>query len=241
MTLKDSLSRNLLILSAVPFLNDASSELMAALLPLFVTQLGGGALSVGLLGGLREAASNFLKIASGYTSDKIKERKPFAIAGYGLSALFKLLILLSQRPTQVVVFSSLERLGKGIRSAPREAILSLSGSLERSFAVHRAFNTLGALTGVALALMLTSKLPVRGALFVGAFLSLLSIPLLLFLKEPEFEVRKKSKGERRGSSRLKKFLFLLASTLFSLSWVSFMFFILKGEEVTSSQRGAILP
>jgi len=237
MTSKSSLSRNLLILSAVSFLNDASSELIGALLPLFITELGGGALSVGLLGGLRDAASNFLKILSGYLSDRFKRKKPFVVAGYGVSTLFKLLIPFSKAPSQVITLSALERLGKGIRTAPRDALLSLSGDVKRSFALHRAFDTLGALTGVILALLLTVKIPVREALFIGALLSLLSIPLLIFLKEAEGAVREEPE-EERAKPQFKKFL--LASLLFSFSSISFMFFILKGREVSGSSTLALL-
>ncbi|WP_456342451.1 MFS transporter [Thermovibrio sp.] len=238
MTLKNSLSRNVLILGAVSFLNDASSELIGALLPLFITQLGGGALSVGLLGGLREALSNFLKILSGYLSDRVGRKKVFVIAGYGISALFKLAIPFSKTPFQVIAVSSLERLGKGIRTAPRDAILSLSGEVERSFSIHRALDTFGALTGVILALLLTSALPVRESLLIGALISFLSLPLLLFLKEPRGESKGRKREKKTVKAEFKKFL--LASTLFSLSSVSFMFFILKGKEVGGSTETALL-
>ncbi len=237
MTLKSSLGKNLLILSAVSFLNDTSSELMGALLPLFITELGGGALSIGLLGGLREAVSNFLKILSGYLSDRFNRKKPFVIAGYGVSALFKLLIPFSNSPSQVVIFSSLERLGKGIRTAPRDAILSLSGKVERNFSIHRAFDTFGALAGSLFALFLISKVPVREALIFGALLSLLSLPLLLLIEEPKVKLKKKLKVKVE-SPYFKRFL--LASTLFSLSYISFMFFILKGKEITGSSSSALL-
>jgi len=237
MTLKDSLSRNVLILSAVSFLNDASSELMGALLPLFITQLGGGGLSVGLLGGLRDAVSNFLKILSGYLSDKFERKKPFVVAGYGVSALFKLLIPLSKTPGQVVTLSALERLGKGIRTAPRDAIISLSGEVERSFSIHRAADTFGALVGVLLGVLLISKLPLREALLIGALLSLLSVPLLLFIKEPKGKIREERK-EGEVKPAFKKFL--LVSILFSFSSISFMFFIVKGREVSGSSTLALL-
>jgi MFS family permease len=236
MTLKSSLSRNLFVLSAVSFLNDLSSELIMAVLPFFLLELGGGAVAVGLLGGLREALSNFLKLPAGYLSDKLKEKKPFIIAGYGISALFKLLLALSKSPAQAILFSSLERLGKGIRTAPRDALLSYSGNVARSFSIHRAFDTLGALSGSLFAFLLVGELSNREIISVGALLTLLSIPLLFLLKEEE---RERGKEEEK-SDEARALKLLVPINLFYFSFISFVFFLLKAKEVTGSEKDALL-
>jgi MFS family permease len=236
MTLKDSLSRNLLLLSAVSFLNDLSSELIMAVLPFFLLELGGGAVAVGLLGGLREALSNFLKLPAGYLSDKLERKKPFIIAGYGLSALFKLALALSKSPAQAILFSSLERLGKGIRTAPRDALLSYSGNVARSFSIHRAFDTLGALSGSLFAFLLVGELSNREVVLTGALISLLSIPLLFPLKEGNERKEKTPKKEEEERS-LK---FLIPVNMFYFSFISFVFFLLKAKEVTGSEKLALL-
>ena len=86
------MNRNIVLLSLVSFLNDLSSEIILAVLPLFIVELGGGGISIGLIGGAREAIANLLKVFSGYMSDRLKRKKPFVFAGYFVSSVFKLLL-----------------------------------------------------------------------------------------------------------------------------------------------------
>ncbi|MEO2083376.1 MAG: MFS transporter [Desulfurobacteriaceae bacterium] len=232
------MNRNILLLSLVSFLNDLSSEVISAALPLFILQLGGGGYTAGFIGGLRELVASLLKLPAGYLSDRVGLRKPFVVAGYAVSAFFKLLIGVSKTPFHLVVFSSLERLGKGIRTAPRDAIISLSaGKSGESFGLHRAFDTAGALAGSLLALFLVKFFSVRETVIAGAVISLFALIPLLLVKEPEVKEQLK-----RGSIRLEAGFkrLTVAAFFFSLSSVTYLFFLMWIEEKTGSESLTIL-
>ncbi len=147
-------SKNIQLLGSVSLLNDISSEIIQPILPLFITSLGGGSLAIGLIGGVGNGLPSIIEIFSGYWSDKIGKRKPIVLAGYSLSACAKLLFPFSMIWQQVFVLRTIERAGKGIRSAPRDAMISESAVKEqrgRGFGLHRAMDTLGAVIGSLLA------------------------------------------------------------------------------------------
>ena len=122
----DKISLNVVLLGIVSFIADVSSEIIAPILPLFIASLGGGSVAIGLIGGLRDSIASILNAVSGYWSDKVKKRKAFVVSGYLTSAIFKGFLALSNAWQHVVLFVSLERLGKGLRGAPRDAIISES-------------------------------------------------------------------------------------------------------------------
>jgi sugar phosphate permease len=148
---------NIGLLGLVSLLNDASSEIIQPILPLFISSLGGGAVAIGLVGGFSDGIPSILKIFSGYWADKMGNKKTLVVAGYGLSALSKLLFPLSMIWQQVFILRGLERCGKGIRSAPRDAIIADSATKEsrgRGFGILRAMDSSGAVIGSALAYLL---------------------------------------------------------------------------------------
>jgi len=231
------MNRNIILLSLVSFLNDFSSEMILAVLPLFIVELGGGGISIGLIGGAREAIANLLKVFSGYMSDRLKRKKPFVFAGYLVSSVFKLLLGFSKTPVQILIAISLERIGKGIRTAPRDAIISLSGkSAGKSFGIHRAFDTLGAFLGSLLAIYLIKdlNLPYGNVILIAAILSVIALFPVLFVKEPEESNSRKrpEKGKVQISRELKQFLII--SALFSFSNLSYMFLIVKAQTISGS-------
>src|SRR5512136_1991706 len=121
---------NIILLGLVSLLNDSSSEIIQPILPLFIASLGGGGVAIGLVGGLSDGIPSILKVFSGYWADKQGKRKPLVIAGYGLSALSKLFFPLSSIWQQIFLLRILERSGKGIRAAPRDAIIADSATIE---------------------------------------------------------------------------------------------------------------
>ena len=141
-------------------MNDLSSEIIAPILPLFINSLGAGGFIVGLVGALRDGIASILKVISGYLSDRVGKRKVFIVGGYFISAVFKLLLSLSKSWPQVLVFSSLERVGKGLRTTPRDALIaaSLPKKRGRGFGVHRSLDTLGAILGSVVVLWLVWSL-----------------------------------------------------------------------------------
>jgi MFS family permease len=150
------LHRNVWVASATSFLTDVSSEMVFDLLPLFLSGvLGVRTAAIGLIEGVAETVSSFLKVGSGYLSDRMARRKWLAVAGYGISAASKPLLLLASSWGAVLGIRSLDRFGKGVRSAPRDALLAESVTPETrglAFGVHRAFDSAGAVVGLFIAL-----------------------------------------------------------------------------------------
>ena len=228
------ISTNVLLLGIVSFLNDFSSEMIIPILPMFITALGGTGLVIGLIGGLRDSVSSILKVFCGYWSDKTGKRKIFISYGYLTSAVFKLLLPFSQIWQHVLVFAGLERVGKGLRTAPRDAIIADSMPEQRGkgFGVHRAFDTSGAILGSAVAFILFWFLGFnfKTIIFVAALLALLSLIPLHFVKEKRRNPQDITLqlGLRNLPRPLK--LFILISSIFALANFSYMFFILRAQE-----------
>ena len=146
---------NVLWLSVASFLNDAASEMIYPLLPLFLTgTLGAGAAFLGVIEGAAESASSLLKLASGWLADRTGRRKPLTLLGYGTAALARPLIALVATAWQVLAIRLLDRVGKGLRTAPRDALLAESVPDSRrgaAFGLHRAADHAGAVVGPLLA------------------------------------------------------------------------------------------
>jgi MFS family permease len=149
------LPRPVWLLGWVSFFTDTASEMIYPLMPLFLTRvLGAGAMSLGIIEGIAEAANSVLKIWSGRLADKTGAPKPIVIAGYGLSSAMRPFIGAATSWTQVLALRFADRLGKGIRGAPRDAMLASfarSSTRGRVFGFHRAMDHAGAVLGPLLA------------------------------------------------------------------------------------------
>jgi MFS family permease len=179
------------VLGFVSLLMDMSSEAIHALLPLFlVTTLGASAATVGLIEGLAEATAPIVKLFSGALSDRLGRRKPLAVAGYLASALTKPLFALASGAGLVLAARLLDRIGKGVRGAPRDALIAdvtpadLRGA---AFGLRQALDTVGAFIGplLAVGLMLASHDNFRLVFWVATVPALACVALLAFgLREP---------------------------------------------------------
>ena len=118
------ITANILLLGLTSLLTDVSGEIITAVLPLFFTSLGAGAVLIGLLGGLSDAGISIFKVIAGHWSDKIGKRKPFVAFGYTFSALAKFLLASATSWPQAFIARPLERFGKGIRDPPRDALMA---------------------------------------------------------------------------------------------------------------------
>jgi len=154
------LEPNVKALGAVSLLTDVSSEMIYPLLPLFVTTvLGGSATMLGTIEGAAETTASMLKLASGWWSDRVA-KKPLVLFGYGVSALARPLVGIATAPWHVLVVRMSDRVGKGVRSSPRDALLAASAAPEsrgRAFGFHRAADNLGAFLGPVVAWLLLSQ------------------------------------------------------------------------------------
>src|SRR5688500_12070346 len=113
-------------LGVVSLLTDLSSEMIYPLLPAFLTALGASATTLGLIDGVAETTSSFLKLASGWLADRVRRKKPLIVLGYGLASLARPLVALAQAPWHVLGIRFADRVGKGIRTSPRDALIAQS-------------------------------------------------------------------------------------------------------------------
>lgn len=222
----------------VSFLADASTHMIKPILPVFITMLGGGGLAVGGIGGLTESATSLLKVLSGYWSDRIRRRKPFMVLGYLTSAVAKLLFPLSTVWQHLLALMPAERVGKGLRGAPRDALIAASvheTARGRGFGFHRAMDTAGAIVGALAAYVLVAgaDLPVRSILLVGAVVAFAAVAPLFTVREPRHqkEPAESFRPRLRGLPR-PFYRFLIVATVFSLGNFSYMFLILRAADVS---------
>jgi MFS family permease len=156
---------NVLVLALVSLLNDTASEMIFPLLPLFlVSTLGAGPAVLGLIEGVAESTSSLVKLLGGWLSDRLGRRRPLVAAGYAVAALGRPLIGLATAPWQVLLVRFTDRVGKGVRTAPRDALLAESVAPEHrgaAFGLHRSADHMGAVIGPLLASGLLLLLPGR--------------------------------------------------------------------------------
>ena len=155
------LGRNVYALAAVSFFTDVSSEMIYPLLPVFLTTvLGASAGFIGAIEGTAESIAALLKLASGWWSDRVRRRKPMVVAGYALASAMRPLVAIAQSATQVLLIRVSDRVGKGIRSAPRDALIadSIHASVRgRAFGVRSAADNAGALLGPLIAFAILAR------------------------------------------------------------------------------------
>jgi MFS family permease len=221
----------------VSFLADASTHMIKPILPAFITMLGGGGLAVGGIGGLTESATSLLKVLSGYWSDRIRRRKPFMLLGYLTSAAAKLLFPLSTAWHHLLALMPAERVGKGLRGAPRDALIAASVDRTvrgRGFGFHRAMDSAGAIIGslAAYTLVAGADLPVRMILLVGAVVAFAAVAPIIAVRETRQRTVQtdSSRPRLRGLPR-PFYLFLIVATVFGLGNFSYMFLILRAGEM----------
>lgn len=178
--------RGVWVLGFVSLLMDASSELVHSLLPLFlVGTLGASVALVGLIEGVAESTAMFAKVVSGYLSDRQRRRKPWVLAGYGLAALSKIAFPLAGTVGLVAVARFADRVGKGIRGAPRDALIADITPREvrgASFGLRQALDSAGAVIGPVLAIIAVSAFAgnLRLALWIAVIPAALCVALILF-------------------------------------------------------------
>jgi MFS family permease len=180
------LSRNVFALGAVSFLTDVATEMTYPLLPVFLaTVLGASATYVGTIEGAAETTAALLKLASGWWSDRVARRKPLVLIGYALASAVRPLIGLTQSAVQVLGIRVADRVGKGIRSSPRDALIadSVDPSIRgRAFGFHNATDNLGAVLGplLAFAFLRWEGLPLRTLFLLTAIPGALAVLTLIF-------------------------------------------------------------
>ena len=243
-----NLPKQVIILSLVSLFTDIASEMLYPITPIFMsTVLGASMAVIGLLEGVAEVVSGLFKGYFGVLSDKVKKRAVFISLGYGLSALSKPLPGIFPTLTAIITARISDRLGKGLRTAPRDALLAsyASGNSGAVFGFHRGMDTLGAAIGPALALLLLAFFPQNYTLiFLIAFVpSMIAVTFTFFVKD-NFVSKEGTKkiGFRTFLKAAPKEYKLVLSlvVLFSFANSSDVFLILKSKAITDSETLAIL-
>ena len=176
------LPANVLALGMVSLFNDSAGDMVQPLLPAFVGTIGGGPLALGLIEGVADATASLLQLGSGYLADRIGRLKAATTAGYAVTAMARPLLALAQTWWQILGARFGDRIGKGIRTAPRDALLADAtpiASRGRAYGFHRAMDNAGAIVGPAAAwLMLSSGLSMREVFAWSAVPGLLTLVIL---------------------------------------------------------------
>lgn len=239
------LNPNVFYVGITSFLTDTTSKMIYAVMPMFLLSLGATKTELSLIEGIAESTASVLKALSGWWSDKIGRNKPFMIIGYGFTALLSPFFSIAVTPMQVLLIRFAERVGKGIRTAPRDSLIA--GSTEektrgRGFGFHKAMDNSGAILGPLLAFGILAIFPgeYRKIFLVAGIPSLVGLAsLIIFVKET-----KKSKAEIPGKIHLsdfpkKYYLFLCIAFLFTLGNSTDALLLVKACDV--GVRDAFIP
>lgn len=199
------ITRTIWLLSLVSLLTDMASEMLYPVMPLFLSHIGYSAIFIGILEGVAEGVAGLSKSYFGKMSDNTGKRLPFVQLGYAFSALSKPMLAIFIYPWWIFLSRTIDRLGKGIRTGARDAMLSDECNTEtkgRVFGFHRSMDTLGAVIGPALALIYLYFYPANyKTLFLIAFLpGLLAIVTTLFIKEKSKTPLVTASGQRLSTS-----------------------------------------
>jgi len=238
--------KNIFWLGLVSFINDTSSKIILPILPLFIKSIGGTGLAVGLISGLGESIASLLKMIVGFLSDKLGKRKPFVFLGYLTASISKILFAFSNTWPQVLVLYIGKSLGKGLRSAPRDALLADSTEKKRrgrGFGIHRAMDSGGGVLGsiIVLVLFWNFGFSFRSIFLVAGILAFLCLIPLSFVKETYRGKREIDfKVGLKGLPKPLKF-FIFVATIFALGNFSYMFFILKSQDYFAGKLAVGIP
>jgi MFS family permease len=239
------LGLNIIVLGVASMLTDISTEMIFPLFPLFTVEvLGASAVAIGLIEGIAESTASLLKVASGWWSDKIRRRKPIVVAGYGLSTIVKPALAAATSWPHALAVRFADRVGKGVRTAPRDALIADSTRKKvrgKAFGLHRALDTVGAVVGPAIAFLLLPLLGYRGVFLIAAIPAIISVlVLVLFVKEVK-KGRKISRPILKGVSFSPEFkLYLGIAAIFAIGNFSWAFFILAAKSFGIAAEYTIL-
>lgn len=235
-------STNVLVLGIVSLLTDMSSEMIYPIMPLFLTAIGATGLVIGLIEGASETTASFIKVFSGWYSDRYRQRKPFILAGYGSSSVVKPVLYLATTPWHVLGLKVVERVGKGIRSAPRDALIADSTESAyrgMAFGFHKAMDSTGAVIGpllvlpILLAAATVTTDTYRLVFLFSAIPAFIAVAIiLLFVRD------KKADSASRVDRFLEEirhlgrpfYLLLMVVVVFYIGEISYAFFILRATE-----------
>jgi len=242
---------NIIFLGLVSFFTDVSTEMVYPLIPLYLSAaFGASPALVGVIEGIAESVASLLKVFSGYVTDKIQKKKALAAIGYATGVLYKLALLFAGSWTGILGARVLDRLGKGIRTAPRDVLVSESadkGGMGKAFGIHKALDMAGAALGILITWFLLrgegSESAYKRLFLLSTIPGVLGLCMFFFVKEKK-ETRLVKQREpfwknlKQVDSQLK--LYLLVVFLFTLGNSSNTFLLLRAKSLGLDDRDVIL-
>jgi len=243
--------RNIIFLGLVSFFTDLSTEMVYPLIPLYLTSTFGATPAiVGIIEGIAESLASLLKVFSGYLSDKLQNKKLLAFTGYATSLFYKLALLLAGSWAGILGARVIDRFGKGIRTAPRDVLVSESAEkskMGKSFGLHKALDMAGAAMGILITYFLLKgsdgNFDYTKIFMISAIPAVLGLCMFFFIKEKKVprQPREKEpfwKNIRKIDGQLK--LYLLVVCLFTLGNSSNSFLLLKAKATGFDDTSVIL-
>lgn len=240
-----SLPRTVWLIGLISLINDSASEMLYPLIPLYLSSvLMAGPRALGIIEGIAEATASLLKLVSGVIMDRSQRARPLIIAGYGLAGIGRPLIAFVTSWPGLLVIRFADRVGKGLRTSPRDALLAASVSPDHrglAFGVHRALDNAGAVIGPLLAaLLLACGLPLKDIFLWSIVPALLCLALALGIREAPFASTQTTPVDTGFSWQLNTLppvfkRYLLVVALFTLGKSSSMFLLLRAQELGVAQ------
>ena len=234
-------SRNLYVFGFTSLFNDTATEMAYWVLPAFLSSIGAGPAQLGIIEGIAESVASFAQLFSGYVADLIPRRKPVVVGGYFAANFVKPLLALATSWPQVLAIRFVDRFSKGIRGAPRDVMLAESVDKSRlgdAFGLNQAMDSAGAILGPLLALLLISRIGLRGVFWMAAAPGALCVLVALIGIKENVGARVLARAGAKGSTapgRAKLpstfYYVLLVVTLFSFGNSSDMFLVLRAQSI----------
>ena len=243
--------RNIFFLGLISFFTDISTEMVYPLIPLYlVSAFGATPALVGVIEGIAESLASLLKVYSGYLTDKFQKKKTIAFLGYSTGILYKLALLFAGSWVGILGARVIDRAGKGIRTAPRDVLVSESvdkGSMGKAFGLHKALDMLGAATGILIVYFILRSFngneDYKHLFALSIIPAVLGLCMFFFVKQKKqsHQTKKREpfwKNVSKIDSQLK--LYLLVVFLFTLGNSSNTFLLLKANSVGFNHISVIL-
>jgi MFS family permease len=230
------LEKNVFFIGLTSFFTDVSVKMVYSVMPLFLLSIGASKTAISLIEGIAESTASILKAFSGYWSDKLGKNKPFMIIGYGITAIVTPFYAIVKFPVQVLFFRFFERIGKGLRTAPRDSLIASSvknNDAGKNFGFHKAMDNSGAIVGplAAFALLYFFPLNYQNIFLLATIPAILGVLSIIFFIKEAKSVKNEGKLKFTLNQLPKKFyFFLIIIFLFTLGNSSDALLLVKTSE-----------
>lgn len=243
---------NIVLLGLVSFFSDISAEMVYPLIPLYLTsKFGATPVLIGIIEGIAESVASLIRVFSGYISDRSKKKKAIAATGYSTGILYKLLLILSSSWGGVLFARVIDRIGKGIRTSPRDVLVSESADknqMGKAFGIHKSLDMTGSAIGIIIAYFLiagqsSTDFSYKKLFMISAIPAVIGIIIIMFVKEKALthEIPEREhfwRNIKLLSPDLK--LYLLVAFMFTLGNSSNAFLLLKAKSVGFTDENVVL-